>query len=75
MSNSPCPYIPLFLYLGVDFFYTLHTMTFHRQYFLKYLIDMDLTNCFPHPIPMDPNIKLSLEMNSPLFMASTITYY
>jgi len=70
--------IPLFLYLGVDLFYTLHIMLFYHQYLLKYFIDMDLTNCFPSPIPLDPKIKLYLEMNSPyyrmgvsFFMSST----
>jgi hypothetical protein len=36
---------------------------------------MDLTNCFPNPIIVDPNIKLFLEMNSPLLLASTIKCY
>jgi hypothetical protein len=35
---------------------------------------MDVTKFFPYPIPMDPD-KLFFEMDSPLFMASTITYY
>lgn len=67
---------PLSLYLGVDFFYTFHSvMLSHQLYLLKCFIDMDLINRFPNPIPMDPNSKLSLEMDSPLFVASTITYY
>jgi hypothetical protein len=36
---------------------------------------MDLIDCFHNPIHVDPNIKLSLEMNSPLLVASTITFY
>jgi hypothetical protein len=36
---------------------------------------MGLNDCFPIPIPMDPNSKLFLEMDSPLLMASTITYF
>jgi hypothetical protein len=36
---------------------------------------MDLTDHFPNPIPMDPNSKLFVEMDSLMLVASTITYY
>lgn len=63
------------LYLGMDFFYIIHDVMSHHWYVLKCLIDMNLNDCFPSPIPMDPSRKLSLEMDSPLLVASTITYY
>jgi hypothetical protein len=63
----------LSLYLGIDFFYTFHCMMpSHHWYLLKCLTNMDVTKFFLYPIPMDPNNKLFLQMDSPLFMASTM---
>ncbi len=59
----------------MDFFYIIHNVMSHHWYVLKCLSDMNLNDCFPNPIPMDPNSKLFLEMDSPLLMARTITYY
>jgi hypothetical protein len=67
---------PVTLYLGVDFFYSPHgVMLSHGQYIQKCLVEMGLADCLPVPIPMDPKLKLSLHMQSPLLEGPAITYY
>jgi hypothetical protein len=67
---------PLSLYLGVDFFYNGSGILFsHQRYLLHCLAEMGLSDCYPVPIPMDPRVRLAVDMDSPLLSGPLITYY
>ena len=64
---------PLSLYLGVEFFTTsCGILMSHKNYILKCLHDLGLTECKPASIPMDPGLKLLIDMGASLVDA---TYY
>ena len=64
---------PLSLYLGVEFFtIPCGILMSHKNYILKCLHDLGLTKCKPASIPMDPGLKLLVDMGASLVDA---TYY
>lgn len=64
----------LAMYLGVTFHYErAGILMSHSRYIFKCLEDLGLLTCLPAAVPLNPNIKLSLNMDSP-FLADP-TYY
>ena len=62
---------PLSLYLGVEFFNTPCSILMnHKNYILKCLHDLGLIECKPASIPMDPGLKLLVDMGASLVDAT-----